>query len=132
MRVIERAYQPLPISDEEWEEGTREFREFRERFPGTRCTPEGLQRPAYKAALEGIYFDAAGRMVVEVTADGMTRYDYYDTDGRAIETVYTPPRDPQAAPYFRDGTIAQVVRDAMDVQGVQVLQRGEAPGATGR
>lgn len=123
LRVIERDYVPLPISDEEWEAGTREFREFRERSPGTRCTPEGLERPAHKAALQGVYFDEGGRMVVEVTAEGMTRYDFYDLEGRAMETVFAPPRDPQTVPYFREGRIAQVVRDGMDVQGVQLLQR---------
>ena len=123
VRVIEREYQPLPITDAQWEEGTAEYREFRERQPGVRCTPESMTRPAHQAALQGIYFDEEGRMVVEVTAEGSTRYDFYDAEGRAAETAYLPVRDVQTVPYFRGRRIAQVTKDELDAQRVELFDR---------
>lgn len=129
VRVIEREYEPLPISDAQWEEGTQEYREFRDRMPGARCTPEEMTRPAHQAALQGIYFDERGRMVVEVTADGMVRYDFYDRDGTAAGTTYVPARDVAVVPYFRGRTIVQVGRDELDTQRVQLFERREPAGA---
>lgn len=123
LRMIERAYAPLPISDEQWESATAEYRAFREQWPGARCTPADMTRPEAQAALQGIYFDHDGRMVVEVTADQMTRYDFYDEQGRADATVYVPLRSTSVVPYFRRGRIAQVATDSLDVQFVQVFEQ---------
>lgn len=122
IRLIQRDYTPLPITDREWEAATVEFRTFQVEWPGERCDPGNMSRPSSKAALQGIYFDHDGRMVVEVTADRMTRYDFYDAEGRAGVTVYVPMRSPDVVPYFIGERFAQVAADSLDVQSVQIFR----------
>jgi YD repeat-containing protein len=122
LRVIERDYSPLPVTDDQWQTATSDYRSFREEWPGSRCDPDGMTRPEYQQALQGLYFDAAGRLVVEVTADGSVRYDFYDQDGRAVSTVLAPERDESVTPYFRGTQILQVRQDSLGVQFVTLVR----------
>lgn len=122
LRIIERAQEPLGVSDAEWAEATGDFEAFQNDFPGVRCDPVRMERPAYKAAIQGVYFTHEGDMVVEVTADAGTRYDLFDTSGVAKGAVTTPARDRRVVPFFRDGRVVQVVLDDLEVQHVQLFE----------
>jgi hypothetical protein len=124
VRVIERDYAPIPVSDAMWEDATGDYDKFHQEWPSSRCDPPSMSRPEFQSALQGLFFDQLGRLVVEVTASGGTRYDYYDHQGWAVKSVLAPRRDPSVAPYFRGTYIAQVEQDSLGVQHVTVLQHG--------
>jgi hypothetical protein len=123
VKVISRDYEAVPIADDEWNAATAEFEEFRKAWPGVKCEPVAMSRPAYHTAVLGIYFDRDGTMIVEVTAANAVRYDLYAEDGTSAGTFILPPRDNEVLPYFRGNRIAQVVKDSLDVQSVQVFTR---------
>jgi hypothetical protein len=123
LRVVEREYTPVPISDEQWEEEIAEYREFREQWPGARCDPAGMDRPSYRASLQGIFFDQDGRLVTEVTVAQGSRYDFFDAEGVARQSVLLPPRDTRVSPYFRGNRIVQVAVDSLGIQRVEVFTR---------
>ena len=121
VRVIERAYTHLPVTSVQWLTATEDYRDFRKQVPGAKCNGD-MTRPPHRAALQGIYFDQKGHLVVEVTADSAVRYDFYDKEGRARQTVHLPQRDASVAPYFRGDRIVQVARDSLDIQYVQIFE----------
>lgn len=119
LRVVERDYRPHPVTDEEWEAGTADYRKFREEMPGARCEPSGPSRPAVKPAIRHLFFDAEGRLWVEWYAAGGFAYDIFGSDGRLIGTVDVPDRDERFPPYARGGRLYQVETDEFDVQYVR-------------
>ena len=82
LRVVERAYSPLPVTDAQWIAATADFMRFQQDWPGAKCTPPAMERPSVQPALQGIYFDHDGGMVVEVTVRNATRYDFYNAEGQ--------------------------------------------------
>jgi 6-bladed beta-propeller len=124
-RVIERAYAATPVTDTLWRAATADYETFRQEWPGSRCEPSSMTRPEFQPALQGLYFDQSGRLVVEVTASNGVRYDFYDEQGRAMFTLAGPERDVDVPPYFRDPYIVQVSKDSLGVQVVNILKRDE-------
>lgn len=123
LRVIERESSPLPVCVDQWQTATADYWKFREDWPGSRCEPGAMTRPQFQQALQGICYDAEGRLVVEVTAVGHVRYDFYDGDGRPLSTVVGPGRDETVTPYFRGDRIVQIQQDSLVVQFVTLLVR---------
>ena len=119
VKVIARDYEPLQVTDDEWNAATAEYEDFKKAWPTVRCEPNEMQRPAQHSAVKGIYFDRDGRMIVEVTASKAVRYDVY-TD-TSVRTFILPVRDANVPPTFRSRWIAQVIKDSMDLQSVQVF-----------
>lgn len=118
VRVVERDYRPYPVTDEEWEAGTADYRRFREEVPGARCEPSSPSRPDAKPAIRHLFFDAEGRLWVErYAADGFA-YDIFARDGRFLGTVDVPDRDERFPPYARSGWLYQVETDELGVQYV--------------
>lgn len=131
VRVIERAYEPLPVGDAEWEAELTDFREFREQVPGARCEPSGPSRPDVKPAIRHLFFDAEGRLWVERYAPDGFDYDVFATDGGLLGTVDVPDRAEDYPPYARDGRLYQVVTDSLDVQYVKAWRVGSLERADG-
>ena len=123
VHVITREYRHLPVNDDEWSAATAEYEEFKRAWPAVKCEPNTMTRPSHHAAILGIYFDREGRMIVEVTADKVVRYDIYAADGTSVGAYILPLRDDGVTPYFRGNRIAQVAKDSLDVQSVQVFTR---------
>jgi hypothetical protein len=122
VRVVDREYVNLPISDSEWEDGGASFREFLETWgKGSHCDPPDLQRPETKPALRSFFFDPAGRMWVEVYAHTGFAYEVFDAEGRLIGIVPLPPRDARVEPYVRGDRMVLVEQDSLDVQYVRVF-----------
>jgi sugar lactone lactonase YvrE len=120
-RIIEKRYEAVPISDAEWDEATKEYRDWMEKAPGAKCNPVEFTRPAAKAAVRDIFHDDAQRMWVEVTSrDGFT-FDVFDREGRQIGSVPAPTRYRDVPPHIRGDRLYLVVADSLDVQSVRVF-----------
>ena len=64
-----RRHRPLPaepVGDDEWDDGNREFEEWRAENRSASCDPSGPTRPATRPILRGLYIAPDGRLWVEV------------------------------------------------------------------
>ena len=120
VRVVEKAYQPVPITDAEWDEATAPYRDWMSKAPGAKCDPVEFTRPASKAAIGGVFHDDAGRMWVEAVAPEGFTFDVFDRDGRQVATMVAPERQRGVPPAFRGDRVYLVVADSLDVQSVAV------------
>ena len=120
-RIIEKQYDAVPVSDTEWDEATKEYRDWMEKAPGAKCNPVEFTRPAAKSAVRDIFHDDDQQMWVEVTSrDGFT-FDVFDREGRQIGSVPAPARYRDVPPYIRGDRLYLVVADSLDVQSVRVF-----------
>ncbi|NIU52018.1 MAG: 6-bladed beta-propeller [Gemmatimonadetes bacterium] len=125
VRVVERAAEPVPVGEAEWEAGLEEYRAFRDEREGEACRPRSISKPERKPPIADFYLDWTGRLWVEaVTADG-TVWELFDSDGRLIGRLPAVPRSERVAPYFGREHHAVVVRDSLDVQSVEVYRFGD-------
>jgi hypothetical protein len=123
MRVVEREYVNLPISDAEWDQGTAYYREFLETWgKGSSCDPKVLERPRAKPAVRSFFFDPNGRLWVESYAESGFVFDVFDEGGHLIGTVPVPERDARVEPYVQSGRMVLVEKDSLDVQYVRVFE----------
>ena len=121
VRVVERTYEPVPITDAEWAAATAPYREWTSKAAGAKCDPVEFTRPDAKTAIGGVFHDDAGRMWVEAVArDGFT-FDVFDRDGRQVASMAAPERDRRVPPSFRGDRVYLVVADSLDVQAVGVF-----------
>lgn len=119
LRALRRERDPVPITDAEWAEGTREYEEFRAEWGGrATCEPRSLQRPPRKAAFRSLLRSTTGELWVEAhTVDG-TAWEIFDPDGRLVGTVPGFPYDDGVAPYVAGRRIVWVERDEVGLQRV--------------
>jgi hypothetical protein len=112
----------VPISDAEWEEATREHREWVARAPGVKCDPVEFTRPAAKPAIRDIFHDDAGRMWVEAVSPDGFELDVFDEEGRQVGAIASPGRDGSVRPYVRDDMLYLAAADSLDVQSVRLFR----------
>ena len=124
VRVVERAIEPVPTNTAEWDDGLREYREFRDRYPGASCKPRSLPMADVQPPVRDLLLDAQGRLWVEaITPDG--RYwEVFDPPGRLVARVPVFPRGEGTVPYFTERHIVAVSTDSLDVQTVTVYEFG--------
>lgn len=84
LRVIERDLAPEPVADEEWDALSRQFETWLEDRPGVTCEPRAPERPARRRLLEDLFFDAGGRLWVEVSRADARRWEVFDAEGRLL------------------------------------------------
>lgn len=118
IRVVERDWPSIPVTDEAWAEGTAEFSEFREEWPGADCTPRGMSRPTRQAALQNLLVDTDGRVWVEAVGPGGSLWEIFSTEGRLIGSVPGFSYDDRVAPAIRGDRIAWANTDSLGVQRV--------------
>lgn len=118
LRVIERDWPEVAVSDEEWDEATAEFREFQEEWPGADCTPRGMERPQRKAALENLLLDTEGRVWVEAVSEDGRVWEIFDAEGGLLGSVPGFTYQERVAPSIRRGHIAWSSRDSLEVEYV--------------
>ncbi len=126
LRVIERALPAEPVSDEEWELGNREFREFLAETPGADCDPPRPARPNAKAFIEDFFLAPDGKLWVEVVRTASNRWELFDPEGRLLGTFPVRPRKEDAAPAFGPDHLVTIRRDSLDLDHVDVwrIDRG--------
>jgi 6-bladed beta-propeller len=122
VRVIEREREPVPISNAEWENATREFADFKDEWPGAECEPRGFARPEFKHAFTNLLLDVDGRLWVEAVTPSGTEWDVFGTDGRLIGTVPGFDYDRSLAPSLNGDDIAWISRDSLGVQRVHLAR----------
>lgn len=124
LRALTRDAAAVPVTDAEWEPVAADHAEWKATWKGADC--EGsVARPATKRLLVGLHYDAEGRLVVEYEDGDGRALDLYDEAGRWIARVPFLERDPSVDPVFRDGRVAVVRRDSLDVQRVEVFRIGD-------
>lgn len=128
LRVIERDLPAEPITDEEWDAGNQEFREFRERTPGASCEPSRPERPVAKPFISEIWVAPDGRLWVEVVRTAGNRWEVFDADGALLgrlpaqerrESIGSSTRLP---PAFASGLMATVRQDSLELDHVDVVR----------
>ena len=126
LRIIERTLPPEPISDEEWETGTQEFRDFIAETPGAECDPRRPIRAEAKPFIEGIHIAPDGRLWVEVLRTAGNRWELFDTEGRLLGAFPVRPRKEDAAPVFGPDQLVTIRQDSLDLDHVDVwrIDRG--------
>jgi hypothetical protein len=122
VRVVERVGAPVPTTAAEWDEGLKEYREFRDENPGVPCEPKRLQRPEYKPPVHDMLLDSVGRLWVETeTLDGAF-WEVFDRGGILVGRVPVFPRGERTAPYITEDHIVAVATDSLGVESVTVYE----------
>ena len=127
VRVIQRPLPAEPVGDDEWEEGNREFEEWRAENRSASCDPSGPTRPAAKPILRGLYIAPDGKLWVEVERAAGNLWEVFDADGRLLASVPRPPKKRGVAPAFSASDHLLTIRqDSLDLDHVNVwlLERG--------
>ena len=129
VRVIERTLPAEPISDEEWEAETEEFREFRAERPDVTCNPKSQTRPDEKPFIEQIFVGPDGKLWVEVIRTAGNRWEFFDPEGRLLGGVPAPARKERAAPAFGTDHLVTIRQDSLDLDHVEVwrIERARRP-----
>lgn len=125
VRILERAYAPLPVTDADIDAWLATPSAARLAAAG------GIDRsriPPVKPVFEDLLVDDEGYLWVRLVSDDReVRFDVFDPAGRYLGVVESGERIALSPrPVFRDGTMLAVVRDALDVEYVVrvVVERG--------
>ncbi len=127
LRVIERTLAPEPVADDEWDALAQQFDAWLEEKPGATCEPRRLTRPSAKPFMKDIFFDATGRLWVEVVRAAGNRWELFDAEGRLLAQMPTGPRKESALPALGARHAATIRQDSLDLDHVDIW-RIEAPG----
>ena len=129
VRVIQRPLPAEPVGDHEWEEGNRDFNEWRAENRGASCDPAGPTRPATKPILGGLYIAPDGKLWVTVMRTDGDLWEVFDAVGRLLASVPQAPRKRGVAPAFdASDHLLTIRRDSLDLDHVDVwrLERGSS------
>ena len=130
VRVIQRPLPAEPVTDAEWEEGTRRFEEWRAENRSADCEPSGPTRYATKPILGPFHVATDGRLWVTVRRMDGDLWEVFDADGRLLASVPAPPHAPTGvAPAFGSSDhLLTIRRDSLDLDHVDVwrLERGNS------
>ena len=120
LRIIERALNPEPVSDEEWASVTEEFETYVRDRPGADCDPRRPMRPATKPFIDEIFIAADGRLWVEVMRTGGNRWEVFDPEGRLLADVPLVEWKEGSVPAFRTDYQITIRQDSLDLDHVDV------------
>lgn len=121
-RIIERDAVPVPITDAEWEAGTKEFRETRAKNPQLQCPVSSLPRPASKPALDEFFLADDGTLWVDRwTATGLVT-EVFSAAGELLGAFPALSRDREVDPSARGRRIAVVASDTTGVPYVRIYE----------
>jgi hypothetical protein len=118
LRLVERQWTPLPVSDDEWREATSDYRTFRDEQPSASCRPRDFERPRHKPAFTGLMVDAVGRLWVEALTSEGPRWEVFDGEGRLVASLPGFDHDTRTVPWLGDDEVAWVRADSLGVQRV--------------
>ena len=121
VRIIQRPLPTEPVGDDEWEEGNREFEEWRAENRSAQCDPSGPTRPAAKPILGSVYIAPDGKLWVEVKRAAGDLWEVFDADGRLLASVPRSPGKRGVAPAFSVSDHLLTIRqDSLDLDHVDV------------
>lgn len=122
LRMVERSRPPEPISDAEWEEGTAEFRTFREERTEATCDARAFDRRQFKGAFKNLLLDTTGRLWAEVWDGPETVWEVFSPEGRLIARLPGFTYSERVAPDIRGNALAWVEPGEFDVLRVVVAR----------
>jgi hypothetical protein len=120
LAVIHREQAAVPYPDSLWRAALEPYDQMRERFPGSRCEPEALERPERRSAMRDLLFDDTGRMWVEAATPAGFAWDIFAQGGALLGRASAPPRGASVPVYVRGDNLYQVEVDEDGVQYVAV------------
>ncbi len=118
IRVIQRDWPVVGISDEEWERETADFRALRDEWPSAQCTPNRMDRPSRKAAIRNLLVDTQGQLWVEAVGEHGPVWEVFDAEGRLVGSIPGFEYQDRVAPSIRGRRIAWSTADSLGVQYV--------------
>ncbi len=130
VRLIQRPLPPEPVTDAEWEEGTRDFEEWIAENRGAECEPSGPTRYATRPILGPLYIATDGKLWVLVRRAPGDLWEVFDPEGRLLASVPAPPhKGTGVAPAFGPSDhLLTIRRDSLDLDHVDAwrLERGSS------
>ena len=129
VRVIERETEPVPVTEEEWEAGLTEYRDYVDEYGAGGCEPRSPDRPQFKPLMAEIFIDYVGRMWVEAERPEGRTWEIFDPEGRLIGRMPAIASIDRAAPYFGQDLLAVVSQDSLEIPIVEVYRFGPDPTA---
>lgn len=120
LRMIERMLPPEPVLDDEWAAGNEEFEEFRRRRRSANCEPNRPPRPDMKPFIGGMHIAPDGKLWVRVIRTSGNLWEVFDTDGRLLASVSTPPLRERVVPAFGPDYLLTIRQDSLDLDHVDV------------
>lgn len=121
LRTVARELAPEPLTDHEWDGLADQFDAWlNDQMPDGDCNPPRPVRPSAKPVLEGIFFDAAGRLWVEVIRTAGNRWEVFDADGKLLAQVPASERKETALPALGVRHVATIRRDSLDLDHVDI------------
>lgn len=126
VRVVSRAYEPVPVSGEERDSV---MAGLRDQFGGSGATFDAARIPGAKPPFQALTVAPDGHLWVLTTparGDTARSYDVFDPEGRYLGAVAVPGRI-RPAPHIRGTKVYGYVTDELDVPYV-VRWRLEKPG----
>jgi len=129
VRVIEREQSPVPVRDDVWEEGLREYRDFKAENPSASCEPRSLPKPEFTPPMVDLLADPQGRLWVQAETPDGRFWEVFDREGILIGRVPDFPRGDRTVPYIAGSRILNAVPDSLGVETVQLFRiDGPPPG----
>ena len=121
LRTVVRELAPEPLADNEWDGLSDQFDAWlSDQRPDGDCNPQRPVRPPAKPVLEGIFFDATGRLWVEVARTAGNRWEVFDADGRLLAQLPAGERKKTALPALGVGHVATIRQDSLDLDHVDI------------
>ncbi|MDE2793504.1 MAG: 6-bladed beta-propeller [Gemmatimonadota bacterium] len=120
LRVIERDLPAEPVPDEEWDAGSADFEDLRERRPEASCNPRSYTRPDRRPFIEELFIAPDGKLWVDVIRAAGNRWEFFDAEGRLLGSVPAVPYKERTVPVFRGNYLVTIRRDDLDLDHVDV------------
>ena len=120
LRVIKRDLPTEPIPDEEWDAGSADYEELRERRPDASCEPRSYTRPDRRPFIEEIFIAPDGKLWVDVIRNAGNRWEFFDSEGRLLGGVPAVPYKERTVPVFRGDYLVTIRQDDLDLDHVDV------------
>jgi len=122
IKVVQRRRNPVPVSDADWDSATAEIRQFHDEWPGAKCEPGHLDRPAFKAPIVSLLIDTEQRLWVETSQQDGTAWEIFEPDGRLVGSLPGFSYDERVAPTIRDSLLVWVDRNELGLQSVYLAR----------
>ena len=116
LRVVEREWPTIHVTDEQWASETADITAFREEWPDASCEPRSISKPEVRAPLQNLLVDTEGRVWIEAVGTSGAVWEVFDTLGNLVATLPGFNYDHRVPPSIRGDRIAWVEADSLGVQ----------------
>jgi len=122
VRVIQREASPVPITDAEWDDATKEFREAKEKYPDLTCGVATIPRPATKPALKDLFLADDGALWVDRWTTAGVVTEVFDRQGTLLGAFPAIDRNDNVVPSARGRRMAVAATDSAGIPYVRIYE----------